>query len=145
LEKTFVIGSSPERIWELLLKAILRCMPLERMKPLSDNNVSALLRVKLGFISIPMGVNVETADVSPSESVVTIVKAKGLCGFVWLNQRFTFILKKVSEEETEITCKVVYEEMSPLLKVSWVLLSHFVEAMAKDTFNLLEERLKQWA
>ena len=127
------------------MKAILRCLPLERITPLSDNNVSALLKVKVLFISVPLYVNVVTSDVNPNESVVTLVKAKGLGGLMWLNQKFKFALKAAGEKETEVSCQVSYEGMSPLLRITWLIFSPMIKGIARDTFAKLEQRLKQWA
>jgi len=145
MKKVFVIQSPRQRIWELLMKAILRCLPLERITPISDNNVSALLRVKVLFISLPLDVNVVTSDVNPDESVNTLVKAKGLGGLIWLNQMFRFALRSLGEKETEVTCQVNYEGMSALLRVSWFAFAPMIKGIATDTFDKLEKRLAQWA
>jgi carbon monoxide dehydrogenase subunit G len=141
-ERKFVIGSPRQRIWELLLKAALMCMPLERLVPQSATKIQALLRVKMGFISLPMDVEVEIVNMSPPVSMEIVIKAKGVRGIIWLNQRATFILTPISEGETEIACKLAEEGMATLLRL---FLLPTVKSFARDTFNNLEERLKKWA
>ena len=145
MKKIFVIKSARGRMWELLMKAILRCLPMERLTPISDNTVSALLKVKLWFISIPMDVTVVTADIVPDESVVTYVHAKGMGGLMKLTQKFTFILKEKAENETEVSCEVTYSGKSFVLTVLWVFLAPMIKGIAKDTFLKLEDRLTKWA
>lgn len=141
-ERKFVISSSQQRIWELLLKSVLRFMPFERMRPLSEKSVRALLRVRIGFISLPLDVEVEVVDASPPESMFTVLKSKGMGGLVWLNQKATFTLTPVTEGETEVACKIISEGMGPLVRV---FLLRRVRIFAQNAFNRLEELLKQWA
>ncbi len=141
-ERKFVIDSSQQRIWALLLKSVLRFMPFERMRPLSESSVSALLRVKMGFISLPMAVEVEITDASPPERMVTVLKSKGMGGMVWLRQRATFSLALVGEGKTEVTCKIAEEGMGILVRM---FLLPRVKTFARESFNGLEERLRRWA
>ena len=141
-EKKFTIDTSWERIWSLILKAVLRFMPFERMEVLSEKNFRALLRIKMGFISLPMKVNIEIADISAPESLVTVIKAKGIRGLVWLNLKSTFRLTKIGEGKTEIACELEEEEMAPLLRMFFL---PKVKSFAGDAFKSFEERLRQWA
>jgi len=141
-EKAFIISSSQQRIWEILMKAVLRFMPLERMKPQSEKSVRALLRVKMGLISLPLDVEVEIVDASPPTLLVTTLRAKGMGGVIWLNQRSTFTLTSISEGKTEVACKIAEEGMAILLRVFFL---KGIKDFAGDAFSKLEERLRQWA
>lgn len=141
-ERKFLIESSQERIWELILKAVLRFMPFERIEILSDRSFRALLRIKMGFISLPMNVEMSIMSVSPPESLVTVLKTKGMLGMVWLNQKATFRLTMIEDGKTEVACKTVEEGMATLLRV---FLLWKVKSFAEDAFKSLEERLRQWA
>ena len=141
-EKKFTIDTSRERIWSLILKAVLRFMPFERMEVLSEKNFRALLRIKMGFISLPMKVDIEIADISAPEFLVTVIKAKGMRGMVWLNQKSTFKLRKIGEDKTEIACELEEEGMAPLLRMFFL---PKVKSFAEDAFKSFEERLRQWA
>ena len=141
-ERKFVVDSSKQRIWGLLLKAVLRCLALERMKPKSASQVVALLRVRIGPIRLPMDVLVDIVDISPPESLVTIIKARGMREIIWLDQRCTFTLTPISEGKTEVSCKMAEEGMSILLRM---FLLPTVRNFARDTFHNLEELLRQWA
>ena len=141
-ERKFTIDASRERIWSLILKAVLRFMPFERMEILSEKNFRALLRIKMGFISLPMKVNIEIADISAPESLVTLIKAKGMRDMVWLNQKSTFKLTKIGEGKTEIACELEEEGMASLLRMLFL---PKVRSFAGDAFKSFEERLRQWA
>ena len=141
-ERKFIISNSRQRIWELILKAALRFMPFERMKPISERSIQALLRVKIGFINLPLNVEVEIADISPPESLATVLKAKCMGGLVCLNQRSIFTLRPINEVKTEVDCKIVEEGMSVLFRI---FLLWWVKRYARDTFNSIEARLREWA
>ena len=141
-ESNFVIDSSRKRIWELLLKSVLRFMPFERIKPLSEKSVRALLKVRMGFISLPMDVEVEIVEASPPETMVTVLKARGMGGIIWLKQRATFTLVPVGDDKTEVSCKIGLEGMSIIVRT---FLLRLVKSFALDSFTGLEERLRKWA
>lgn len=141
-ERTFVVDADRERIWELLLRATLRLMPFERCNIRSQTEFSALLRMKVAFISLPMQVDMNIVDIVPPETLNTTLKAKGMGGIVWINQKSTFTLTSAGEGKTEVHAKIVAEGMAPILKMFFV---PMVKSFARDSFKNLEERLKQWA
>jgi len=140
-EKQFIINSSQQRIWELLLKSVLRFMPFERMRPTSEKSVQALLRVKMGFISLPMDVDVEIVKASPPELLVTILNSRGMGGLINLKQKATFKLIPKDEDKTTVDCKIVAEEIGIIVRM---FLLWRVRAIAWDSFQGLEERLNKW-
>lgn len=141
-EKEFIISSSQQRIWELLLKAVLRFMPFERMRPLTEKSVRALLKVKMGFISMPMDVEVEVTQTSPPESMITMLRSKAMGGIVWINQKATFNLESVGEDKTRVSCKIEDDGMGIIVRL---FLLWRVKAISREAFTALEERLSQWA
>lgn len=141
-EKKFVINSSQQRIWELLLKAVLRFMPFEKMRPLTEKSVRALLKVKMGFISMPMDVEVEVTEASPPESMITMLRSKAMGGIVWINQKATFTLTPVDEGKTEVSSKIEDDGMGIIVRL---FLLWRVKTVSQEAFNGLEERLSQWA
>jgi len=141
-ERKFIIDASRERIWDLLLRTTLRLMPFERCNIHSQNEFSAILRVKIAFISLPMQVEIKIVDIVPPETLNTILKAKGMGGIVWLDQKSTFKLMPIDEDKTEIDAKIVAEGMSPLIRA---FLLPMVKSFARDSLKNLEERLRQWA
>ena len=140
-ERIFVIDSSREKIWELILKAVLRFMPFERIDIRSEKIISALLRMKIWFISVPMNVEIEIAEMSPPESMVTILRTKGILGMVWLNQKATFRLATIGTGETEVACRTVDEGMSSLLRM---FLLRKVKSFAEEALENLENLLRKW-
>ncbi len=141
-ETKFIIESSRERIWQVLLKAMMSCLPFERMQLVDEKKFCAVLPIKIGFVALPMNVKIEIVDMSPPEVLETILKAKSLAGVIWLNQRATFTLQATDEGKTEVACRIVVEEMATLLRVVclWK-----VKRFVADTFKEIEGRLKQWA
>jgi len=141
-ERKFSINSSQQRIWDLLLKAVLSSMPFERMQVQSEKNVRALLKAKAWFISLPMDVEIEIVGISPPESLVSVLKAKGMKGIIWLKQSSNFTLRPINESQTEVACTVEDGGMATILRM---FMSGQVKAFTNDALNKVEERLKQWA
>jgi len=141
-ERKFIVDAPRQRIWDLLLRATLRLVPFERCDIKSDTEFNAILKMKVAFISLPMQVEMKLEDIVPPEKMNTLLKAKGMGGLAWINQRSTFTLKAVGEDKTEVTATIVAESMAPLLKMFFL---PMVKSFAGDSFKSLEERLKQWA
>jgi hypothetical protein len=116
-------------------------MSFERMKPLNESSVSALLRVKMGFMSLPMFVNVEVKETSAPEHMVALINSKGMGGIIQIKQKATFTLTQVDEGNTEITCNIDDDGMGILIRV---FLLWRIKTVARDTFNRIEELLTQW-
>ena len=141
-ERKFVIDATRQRIWDLLLRTTLRLMPFEKCYIQSDTEFSAVLRMRMAFIAVPMQVNIKIVEMTPPETMVTVLKAKGMGGLAWINQKSTFNLTQVDENKTEVTCRIEAEDMARLLR--WFFLPR-VKSFARDAYQNLEERLKQWA
>ena len=140
-EKNFVINSSQKRIWELLLKSVLRFMPFERIRPKSEKSVQALLKVKMGFITLPMDVEVDIVEASAPEKLVTILNSKGMGGLINLKQKATFQLIPAGEDKTTVDCHIEAEKIGILVRL---FLLWRVKSVARDSFQGLEERLNKW-
>ena len=141
-EAKFIVNTSRERIWQLLLKAMMNCVSFERMQLIDARNFQGQLTMKMGFISLPMDVKLELADLSPLEFLVTLLKAKSLLGIIWLNQRATFTLLAVDKGKTEVSCQVAEEGMATLLRMFFL---WKVKSFASLVLKGVEDRLRQWA
>ncbi len=141
-ERKFVVNASQHRLWEILLKAVLGSMPFERMQVKSEKKVQALLKAKAWFISLPMDVEIEIMNISPPDLLVSTLKGKGMKGIVWLRQRSNFMLKQISEEQTEVSCTVEDDGMAIILKL---FMSGQVKAFTAEAFDKIEKLLQQWA
>jgi len=141
-ERKFIVDASRQRIWDLLLRATMRLMPFERCNIHSQTEFSALLRIKVGPIRLPMQVQINIVDIVPPESLNTILDAKGMGGVAWIKQKVTFRLSPVGENKTEVDSKTFTEGISPILKLLFL---PIVKGFVVDSYKLLEERLRQWA
>jgi len=141
-EAKFIVNISRERIWQLLLKAMMNCVSFERMQLIDERNFHGQLPMKMGFIPLRMDVKLQLSDVSPLELLVTLLKAKSMLGIIWLNQRVTFTLRAVDKDKTEISCQVVEEGMATLLRVFFL---WKVKSFASLVLKGVEDNLRQWA
>ena len=129
-ERTFVVDADRERVWELLLRATLRLMPFEKCNIRSQTEFSALLKMKVAFISLPMQVDMNLVDIVPPETMKTLLTAKGMGGIVWINQKSIFTLTEAGKGKTEVKATIVAEGMAPILKIFFV---PMVKSFAADS------------
>jgi carbon monoxide dehydrogenase subunit G len=141
-ERKFVVEAPQQRIWDILLRATMRLLPFERCNIQSDTEFSAILKMKVAFIKLPMNVEMKLVEIVPPEKMNTVLKAKGMGGLAWINQRSTFKLTPIDEGKTEVYAKIFAESMAPILRMFFL---PIVKNFARDSFKSLEERLKQWA
>jgi len=139
--REFTIDSSRERIWECVVKALMRCMPFEGIQFADERTFSALLRVRIGSIALPMRVTIEIVDIEKLETIAANIKATGIWGLVWFNQKATFTLTTVEENNTEVTATIVAEGMAFLLRT---LLLWKVKSFANDSLHSVERFLREW-
>jgi carbon monoxide dehydrogenase subunit G len=135
-KQEYVIGASRQRVWDLLASNVIQSMPIEQMEFVNDSTLKAVLKFKAGFIEVPTPVKVDVADISPNESFTTVVTASkaGLKSVL----RVEFKLADVSEEQTSVTCTVVEESGSPIMR----LLRWQQRQFAGKIFNTVKERLE---
>lgn len=139
-DRKFVINSSRERIWEVLVRALMTCIKLEGMELEDEKTFRAQLKVRMGFIALPMHVKMEIIDILEPETLVTVLKGRGVGGMVWLNQKASFTLTSIDEGKTELACKWMVKEMGSLVRMLllWKVKS-FVTAALDSIKDLVEE------
>ena len=141
-DKTITISASPQRVWEFIGEAMLSALKLGRFMPLDQNNFIAVMKVKLGFISLSMSVEGRIIESCEPSSWVAVIKTKAMGGIIWLNQKASFVLNAIDENTTEINSKMVAEGMSLPIRV---FLLGTVRKVASETLDEFGRLLKQWS
>ena len=142
-ERRFVAEASIERVWDLLGRVMFDSLHgLERVNVIDERNFRAILRVKLGFISLTARLKGEMADISPPGFLAVVLRVRFLRGMLQLGQKVTFRLTAVDEGKTEVVCRAQAEGMGTLFR--WLLLGKARE-FAGETLSRIEERLQQVA
>jgi len=142
-QRKFTIDASQERVWNLLGKVIFDSLPgLERIQIRDQDRFGALLRVKVGFITLNMDVSGEMVDLSPPQSLAIVLYLKGMWGMFRLNQRVIFALSSVNHGKTAVTSKALGEKLGFLFRIIFM---RKAKSFAHDIFRSIEERLKQLA
>ena len=110
-ERRFVIAAPRERIWDLIGRVTIDSLNLEGFNYEDERNFTALIRAKVGFISLPMHLKGEIADITPPQTLVTVLKVTGLRGMIRLSQKVTYTLNSVDTGKPEVSCKSAGEMM----------------------------------
>jgi len=140
-ERTITISASPQRVWEFIGEAMLTALKLGRLMPLDQNNFIAVLKVKLGFISLSMSVEGRITESCEPSSWVAVINTRAMGGIIWLKQKASFVLTPVDENTTQIHSKMVAEGMSLPIRV---FLLGMVRKVASETLDEFGSLLKQW-
>ncbi len=142
-ERKFAVDSSRERLWQLIARVVFSSLSsVERMEIIDENNWQALLKVKLGFITLNMDLKGETIDTTPPEMIGVRLRATGMGGIAKLDQKVTIKLDPLDDARTEVTCRAVAYGMGSLFKL---FLLGRARSFATETFDSIEKRLKYLA
>ena len=106
-QKNFDIDAPQQRVWKVLGSAVFQCLPLEEMNILNQTTFHAVLRWRLGFISIPLNLRVKLVDIVAPHSLGSVIQAKK--GIIQLGLKVTFTLRPVNEGKTEVICSATEE------------------------------------
>jgi carbon monoxide dehydrogenase subunit G len=140
-EKTFKIAGSQEKIWEFLTKALLRSIPFEQMEFTDERGFSALLKLKIGYLTLPAKVKVAILNMVDPETFTVKISLSGIGGIIRLEQVARFDVKGSDKGPTEVVVKLETERMSPLLHT---FLLWKVKGFARDFLDKVERLLKDW-
>ena len=142
-ERRFAVEASPERVWDLLGRAIFDSLGgMEKMEVIDENNFRAELRVRAFGIPLTMYLSGEMTDISPPTSLSVKLSSNSKWKVISLTQQINFTLEPAGEGKTNVTCQALAEGLNPLFR--WALLGQ-VKNQARQIFAKIEERLKQWA
>lgn len=136
-----MIRAPQDAVWDNIGKAIFSSFPMENVVIPDENNFRALIRVKIGLFRLKLYLRGELGEVSSTESLIVTIGLKSRGSIIQLTQKVLFSLTSVDEDNTEITCQVLQESVTPsFLKI---FLGREVSRTAKDTLQGIREYLRQ--
>ena len=106
----YVIQAPRQRVWDLLASTIIQCLPIEQMEIVNDTTFVGILKLKLGPFEVPTRLNVRAADISPIDSLSTVVTAKK--GIFESSLKVSFALQAAGEDRTSVACTASEEGRS---------------------------------
>ncbi len=113
-QSRYVIQAPRQRVWDLLASTIIQCLPVESMQVLNDTTFVGVLNMKIGPITMPVPLTVRAADISPMDSLTTIVTARK--GPLEFSLSVSFTLAVAGESSTSVECLASDHGGSALLK-----------------------------
>ena len=144
-EREFDIKASPERVWDLLGRAIFDSLGrgLSKMKVIDENNFSAELKVRTGgVIPVTMHLRGEMVDISPPEYLRVKLTTRSRWGLIAMVQTVSFSMKPAGDDSTNISCRAMVDGLKPVFRL---VLAGQVKSQAEGIFKSIEENLGQWA
>ncbi len=136
-----MIGTSQERIWRLIGKAIFSCLPgMEHIEILDENHFRALMKERVLGFKVPLKLTGEIVEMEPPDSFS--VKLLLETGLFKMDQKVTFTTVSVEEGKTSVDCKATVENLELMTRLFLV---GRARSFARSTFEAIEKRLKEWA
>ena len=139
-QRKFIVDASPMRIWDLIGEAMFSALKLEGVRVMDASNFSAVIRVRLGPVKMPLSIIGRFIETSLAKSLAATVEARGLAGIIWLNQRLDITLNPLDENKTEINLEVTAEGLGNLVKI---FLSWRVKSFINEMLDGIERELRQ--
>jgi len=116
VRREYTIQAPQQRVWDLLASTIIQCMPVEQMDIVNETTFLAVLKLKWGFVEIPLRLKVQAVDISPIGSLSTLVTAGK--GQFQASLKVSFALTAVKEDRTSVVCTATEDAGSKLM---WLL------------------------
>lgn len=138
VQKRFRINAPQERVWGLLPQVVYQCLPVEKVDIVNEWLFYANLKLRLGFVGLPLKLKVELVDISPPSSFGTRIWIRaGIMRFV---MAVTFSLQSANGGKTEVICTAKDEGEQAISK--WAFVGQR-RRFASNVFDSVMARLQQ--
>lgn len=142
-ERRFEVEASRDRVWRLIGKVVLSCLPgMEQVEILDEYNFRALLRVRMPFKELSMRLKGEIVDMSPLESFAVKLELDGLEGLLRLNQKVEIAMTPLEASKTAVLCRATAENAGIFFRT---FLLGQARRFARSTFDAIQNRLEDLA
>jgi carbon monoxide dehydrogenase subunit G len=135
-QKRFVVAAPQRRVWGLLAKVTYQQLPLEKVEILGFDGFRAVLKWRIGFLSLSFNVAGKIVDVVEPSSYGCVILVKK--GPIQAGVRVVMTLKAVDEAKTEVLC-TAREEAKRNIR-GWVLRGQ-QRNFALSTFDSIAARI----
>lgn len=108
IERTLRINSSLQKVWGKLMDVpfVASCMPgVEKVETNSDKTYTAVLKVKVAYISATFDLLLTIVQMQEPVSLATVAEGKGRLGVGRVSQKQMLNLRAISDNETEAIYK----------------------------------------
>jgi hypothetical protein len=137
-QKSFSVGASQSKVWDLLAMVTYQELPLEQVDIVSLDRFRAVLRWKAGFIHFPFCVEGKLENTLRPESYGCVISVRR--GPLRVGVKVTMKLRVVDNDRTEVFCAAVEEGRGTL--TGWVL-KPFQRNFAQKMFESIAERIQR--
>jgi carbon monoxide dehydrogenase subunit G len=139
-ERSFIVESSRERVWDLIGKVIFRSLPgMENIVIVDESNFEASLKMKVLLLELRMKLKGQIVDMSPPDSLAVKLAIEGPGGLFRIILKVTIVTPSIEEGRTAVACQVTAERMGILLSG---LSLGYPRRFSQSTFEAIENRLK---
>ncbi len=136
-ETSFVVDAPRKRVWDLLASVIFQQLPVEQVDIVSFDRFTAVLKWRLGFMSIPLRVEGKVVGTSRPTSYGCIIDAGK--GPMRSRLRVLMALDDFGEDKTKVSCVAAREDGSS--PIFW-LVGRLQRDFAMQSFESIAARLR---
>jgi len=134
----FVVEASKQKVWDLLAPVIFQQLPLEQVDITGLDTFKAILRWRLGFLSLPFYVKGKMVDVFDPDSLGCVLSVKR--GPIRMRVKVGISLQTTDGNRVEIKC-IAFQEGKKTI-IGWGLRKQ-QRSLAMNLFNSIGVRLQE--
>lgn len=138
-QRQFVIVTSIQRVWDLLVRIMYQQLPLEKVDIESLDSFKAVLKLKKGFITFPFYVEGKLVDVTLLRSYGCLILLKR--GPIRFGIKVTVELRTVDESKVEVSYKAMMKDGNRGI-IMWLLRGQ-IRKFTLNMFNSIGVHLQQ--
>ncbi len=138
VQKSFFVGASQIKVWDLLAMVTYQELPFEQVDIVSLDRFRAVLRWKAGFIHFPFYVEGKLENTLRPESYGCVISVRR--GPIRVGVKVTMKLRVVDNGRTEVSCAAVEEGRRTLMGQ---VLKPFQRNFAQKMFDSIAERIQR--
>lgn len=136
LDGEFKLPAAKESVWDALndIEVLKECIPgCEELEQLSETELEASVRAKIGPVNAKFKTQVNLRDVNPPESYTLAVKSKG--GAAGMGEGLAQVELSECEEGTQLKYAVDFKVQGKLAQIGSRLLMNVIQKMSNEFFS----------
>jgi carbon monoxide dehydrogenase subunit G len=145
IEGKFTMKAPIQQVWDFLLEpgTLASCIPgAEKVEAIDDKNYEAIVKQKVGPISVKFNFITTLVEVTPPKYVKAVGKGSAMGGMGTFTHEMTVSLAEISKNEVEISYKTNVSIVGRLATFGERIMRAKADKVGEELTRNLQEKLK---
>ncbi len=145
IQGKFTLKAPIQQVWDFLLEpeTLVSCIPgAEKIEAIDDKNYEAIVKQKVGPISVKFNFLTTIAEMTPPKYVKATGKGTAMGGMGTFTHEMTVDLAEISKNETEVSYKTNISIVGRLATFGERIMRAKADKVGEELTNNLREKLK---